>query len=389
LLIAGALAAWLWPRAQGSAGNGDAGGSLVDALGAGQSAGYRVVTGPRRLVFPRDDGPHPGYRDEWWYFTGNLETAAGRHFGFELTFFRVALAPGKARGTADWSGHQVYMAHLAITDVRDDRFRYRERVSRTGPGIAGARAPTAKRPFRVWLHDWSATGKRPGRLFPLTLSAGSDALGVQLNLHSEKPPVLQGDHGYSRKGPAPGEASYYYSFTRLATRGRLRIGGRTFRVTGTSWMDHEWSSSVLDHSQVGWDWFALHLDDGRDLMFYRLRRRDGQPSRYTYAIVVDPRGRVRHLDAARVHLEVTGHWQSPHSGTDYPSGWRLTLRPLGLTLRVRPMIRDQELRGIVNYWEGAVDVSGQGRHGTVRGQGYVELTGYGRNTDAGAGGSGR
>lgn len=343
-----------------------------------------MVTGPRRLAFPHDDGPHPGYRNEWWYFTGNLETAAGRRFGFELTFFRVALAPGRARGRADWSGHQVYMAHLAITDVHDDRFRYRERVSRTGPGIAGAIAATAKRRFRVWLHDWSAAGERPDRLFPLTLSAGDDDLGVQLELRSGKPRVLQGEHGYSRKGPAPGDASYYYSFTRLATRGKLRIDGHTLRVTGTSWMDHEWSSSVLDHSQVGWDWFALHLDDGRDLMFYRLRRRDGRPSRYSYAIVVGPQGGVRPLDPAHVRLHVSDHWRSPRSGIDYPSGWRLTLEPLGLTLRIRPMIRDQELRGIVTYWEGAVAVSGNGRHGTVQGRGYVELTGYGKDTDSSA-----
>ncbi len=377
VLLLAAAAGWgWWSRRQPTAAASGVGTSLVRALGSGSPSGFRLVLGPRRLTFPRDDGPHPRYRNEWWYFTGNLRTSSGRRFGYELTFFRVALAPGRARGGSDWSGHQVYMAHLAVTDVHDRRFRYRERVSRTGPGVAGAHAPDSHHPFRVWLHSWSVTGQQPDTLFPAMLDAGDRELGVHLRLRRDKPRVLQGERGYSRKGPGRGQASYYYSFPRLKTRGDLSIGGQTFRVHGLSWMDHEWGSSVLGRSQSGWDWFALHLDDGRDFMFYRMRRRDGRPSSYSDAVLIGAQGQPRQLDARRVQLRVTGHWRSPRSGIRYPSGWLLSLPRRHLVLRVRPLLRDQELRGVVTYWEGAVSVSGHDRKGALHGRGYVELAGY-------------
>ena len=347
---------------------------VTAALDGGDPAGFARAITPRDLVFPADHGPHPEFRTEWWYYTGNLTAAGGRHFGFELTFFRAALvppAPRAPRGSA-WASDQVYVAHFALTDTRGARFRAWSRASRAAQGLAGAQSP----PFRVWVEDWSVSGDRPAAL-PMTLRAAADDVVLSLVLDSTKPPVLQGERGLSRKGAEPGNASFYYSLTRMTARGEVRIGTETLAVAGLAWMDREWSTSALGKDLVGWDWWALQLDDGRDLMFYRLRRRDGTADPWSAGTLVDARGVARAVKGEDVRIEVLGSWTSPVSRVRYPSGWRFALPRDHLTLEIAPRLVDQELRVGARYWEGAVTVRGTAAGQPIAGQGYVELVGYG------------
>ena len=353
---------------------GDAGGSvgidLQQALGGSDTAGFARALAPRSFVFPADYGPHPRFRTEWWYFTGNLSDAQGRPYGFELTFFRVALAPRKPAGASRWLTNQLYMAHFAVTDVPAGRFVAHQRFARGALGLAGAQAS----PFRVWVGDWSVQSVA-GDGFPWRLQAADKTAGLTLSLLPRQGVILNGDHGLSRKGSAPGDASFYYSMPRLAATGKLRLDGRTIGVHGTVWLDREWSTSALASDQVGWDWFALRLKDGSDLMFYRLRDRGGRTDPHSAGTWVSPQGRVEHLGADAMKIDVLAHWDSPRGGR-YPARWRLRVPSLGLDVEVQPLLADQELDLAVRYWEGAVRIQGTRAGKAVRGDGYVELTGY-------------
>ena len=263
------------------------------------------------------------------------------------------------------------MAHFAVTDGASETFHAFERFQRDGAGLAGARAD----PFRVWLDDWSmtSTGSQP---FPVRLQAQEQGIGIDLTLRPTKPRVLQGNQGLSKKGPGAGNASYYYSYTRLATEGQLVLKADTLSVTGQSWLDREWSTSALGPEQEGWDWFSLQLGDGRDLMYYQIRQQDGTPSPYTEGVLVAEDGTTTRLDPSDVELEVTDRWESPRGGT-YPAGWRLRIPGEDLSLRITPHFNDQELDVSVRYWEGAVRVDGAVDGQSITGQGYVEMTGYG------------
>lgn len=346
--------------------------SVGSVLGGGDTAGYARVLGPREFSFPADHGPHPDYRQEWWYYTGNLTGEDGRHFGFQLTFFRFALTPRPRSGDSAWATNQIYMAHFALTDVAGRRFYHDERFSRGALELAGAQAA----PFRVWLEDWSATGEAAG-VFPMQLRAATGEVALELRLTGIKPPLLQGERGYSRKGRAEGNASYYYSLTRMPARGTVKIADEIFHVSGAAWMDREWSTSALEEGQVGWDWFALQLADGRDLMFYRLRRRDGGLDPHSSGVIVAADGTSRSLPPDAIGFEVLDHWRSPATGTRYPARWRVTIPSEQLLLEIVPHLADQELDVSLRYWEGAVKVSGQAARQAIDGHGYVELVGYG------------
>jgi predicted secreted hydrolase len=346
--------------------------SVTALLGGEEPTGFARATVPRDFRFPDDHGPHPAFRHEWWYFTGNLRAPGGRRFGYQLTFFRFALSPDRIDRGSRWATNQAYMAHFAVTDVQGNRFRFFERTGRGALGLAGA----TSRPFRVWLDDWSAEGEGISTL-PIRLRASEGETSVDLALDSARPVVPQGERGLSRKGAVPGNASYYYSMTRLATRGNVRVEDTSFPVEGTSWLDREWGTSSLEKGQSGWDWFALQLSDGRDLMFYRLRRRDGGADPFSAGTLVLPDGTFRPLSPDGVRIETLEYWRSPESGARYPSRWRLGIPSEGLELEVVPRIADQELRAAVRYWEGAVGVRGTSRGEPVGGDGYVELTGYG------------
>jgi predicted secreted hydrolase len=336
------------------------------------TAAYARADGSLELQFPRDFGPHDDFQSEWWYYTGNLQTETGRHFGFQLTFFRRAIQPVEQRAQREsgWAAEQVYMAHFTLTDVSANRFSYFERFSRGSAGLAGAKVEPA---YRVWLEDWSVEQAADGRY---RLRAAQEDISLDLELTDVRGPVLQGENGLSPKGPEPGNASYYYSQTRMEARGKVRAGGEEFTVSGLSWKDHEFSTSALGASLVGWDWFSIQLDDGSELMLFILRREDGGIDGYSSGSVVRPDGSTRALTLDDFNITATGQWTSPHSGAVYPSGWQVSIPDEDIQLQVEPHIQDQELNVSFIYWEGAVSVSGTRQGQTVAGNGYVELTGY-------------
>lgn len=343
-------------------------------LGAEAEGGFARATEPREFVFPADHGSHPDFRTEWWYFTGNLTTAQGRHFGFELTFFRYAIAPVAPRpaGASAWRADQVWMAHFAITDTQGKRFIARERLTREALGLAGAAAD----PLHVWVEDWAATGEGRDAALRVNLAAGDDMSALSLRLVSTVPPVAQGDRGLDAKGAATGNASLYYSVPRLAAEGQVTVAGESFDVTGVAWLDREWSTSALEPGTVGWDWFALHLSDGSSLMFYRLRTESGGASRYSGGTLVTAGGRRTRLAAQDVALTPLAEWRSATTGVRYPVAWRLEIPRSGIELEIRPYLDGQELALSVRYWEGAVHAEGQGPLGALTAQGYLELAGY-------------
>jgi predicted secreted hydrolase len=369
LVVAAAAAVFLlWPGRERAASDIEATVAVREAL-AEERAGFARALAPRPLSFPADHGPHEDFRTEWWYYTGNLRTPGGRHVGFQLTFFRVALAPEAESRASAWGTRQLYVGHFALTDTANRRFHAASRVSRAALGLAGAKAA----PFRVWVEGWSAEGDGASA----RLRASDGDVELDLAVSAAKPPVLQGDRGLSRKGPEPGNASLYYSFTRMPARGVVRVGGEILEVAGEAWMDREWSTSALGADVEGWDWFAVQLEDGRELMVYRLRRRDGGLDPFSAGSLVAVDGTVQRLDAGDVTLETLGHWTSPRSGVRYPARWRLTVPSAGLRLELTPRLADQELLVGTRYWEGAVTAAGSAGPWSVRGHGYVELVGYG------------
>jgi predicted secreted hydrolase len=343
------------------------------AAGAAAAGEWAVADGTRVWSFPRDHGSHPEYRTEWWYFTGILAAADGRRFGYQLTFFRQGIVPAADDPGNPWSIRDLYLAHFTLTDVRKGSFRVGERVSRAGPGLAGAGVGGLK----AWVLDWSAAAGGE----TLTLTAREGAVGIRLSLRPRRLPVLHGFGGLSRKGPAPGQASWYSSVTDLETTGTVRTAdGTEVAVRGASWFDHEFGSGQLAEDLAGWDWFGLRLSDGRALMVYRLRRRDGTAAPASSGTLVGADGSVRHLTREEVAIEPLETWRSPHSSARYPARWRVSVPAAGIALEISPLVPDQELRTGrstgVTYWEGAVAGSGTVAGSPVSTEGYIELTGY-------------
>jgi len=348
-------------------------GHLTVAEGMAQPAttGYLRAEQTRPFVFPADHGPHPDYAVEWWYYTGNLHATNGQRYGYQYTLFRTGLPRTATESDTAWQTDAVYMAHFTVTDVDAQTFVARERFNRAALGLAGAQAV----PFRVWMDDWVvAAPDASGTQMHIQVADGDIAL--DLTLDARGPTVLQGDAGLSRKSAELGNASYYYSMPRMNSTGTLRIGDQTTAVTGLSWMDREWSTSALGPNHVGWDWFALHLDDGSDIMLYQLRNRDGAADAFSGGSVRSSDGTVTILHAADIRWQPHGTWVSPHSNGRYPAAWQIAITPLALDVTVTPVVPDQELQVTVRYWEGAVDVTGTRRGVAVRGEGYLEMTGY-------------
>ena len=350
--------------------------TVLQALGPGpHDEGFARAVERRDFHFPDDHGPHPAFRNEWWYWTGNLSGPQGRAFGFELTIFRTALAPDQApQRRSAWAPRDIYMAHFTISDIAAGRFHAFERTSRAALDLAGAKLA----PFRAWVLDWSAFGPDDKTAaLPFHLRAMQGDTSLDLTLEQGKPTVLEGDRGLSRKGSEPGNASYYYSLTRMPTSGTITVDGERFEVRGESWMDREWSTRALSAEQVGWNWFALRLDDGRDIMFFHLRRRDGNKDEWSSGTLVDRDGTPRFLGAGEVIVEPLGTWSSPRTQTVYPAAFRLAVPAAALDLRVIPLLADQELDLTFRYWEGAVRIEGTSGGAPAKGLGYLELTGYG------------
>ncbi len=349
------------------------GSRLSELLSDKGFAGYARAIEPRVFSFPGDHGPHPDFRNEWWYVTGNLDEPGGQRFGFELTFFRFSLTPtDEVFIESAWRTNQVYVAHFAISEVSADQFHVGQRLSRGSGGLAGAVAD----PFRVWLDDWAIDEVGPAGDW--RLRAHGDGFGLELDLVPLKKPILNGENGLSRKSSEAGNASYYYSIPRLRSSGILSIADQNYAVSGLSWLDREWSSSALAKDQLGWDWFALQLSDGSELMIYQLRRNDGSIDVHSAGTRIDASGNTIHLQHKDVSITVTDYWDSERGGR-YPAGWEISIPSLDTSFEVTPAMSDQELITNVRYWEGAVDVSGQTGGQFVDGRGYVELTGYAEN----------
>ncbi len=347
--------------------------SLAPAISssAENSSRFRIPDAKTPLVFPRDDGSHDDARVEWWYVTGQVETSAGERRGFQLTFFRTGIldAPRPDR-TSSWAARNLFFAHFARTDPQARTFRFSERFHRSGP------AAFAKEDrLDVENEDWQL-GELGGR-FVLHARDGDEELS--LLLRPEKPPVLHGENGLSRKGPEPEEVSRYVSFTRLEGSGWWTSGDADEPVAGLAWMDHEWGPLSLGREAAGWDWFGLQLDDGRDLMLYRIRKREGGASEFSSGTLVAKDGKAESLKEGDFSIEETARWKSPRSGGVYPSRWILRVPKASLDVEVVPLLADQELvtekSTHVTYWEGACDVLAPGSRRAI-GRAYVELTGY-------------
>jgi len=405
IVIIGASITWIWPRVDptGAVAQPTTGSSrLSELLSDEGTEAYASAIEPRAFSFPADHGPHPEYRNEWWYITGNLDAETGARFGFELTIFRFSLTPQtaneepKVAESSAWTGRQVFIGHFAITDVDNEQFQVAQRYARGSLGLAGAQSS----PFRVWLEDWSietagahivsdaehdkrdplgaasvATTINDELAIPWRIHAADENIAIDLSLVPLKPPILNGINGLSQKSSQPGNASYYYSMPRLQTDGTLRVDGTDYAVTGLSWLDREWGSSALSRDQHGWDWFALQLSDGSDLMFYNLRKIDGRQDSHSAGTWIRADGRALPLTRDDVAVDVKEYWDSPRGGR-YPMEWHIEVAPLALNLHVNPVLKAQELSTTVRYWEGAVDVNGQRAGNELTGRGYVELTGY-------------
>jgi predicted secreted hydrolase len=344
--------------------------------GRGQGEGsftYQLAVPGRKLAFPADHYSHPDFKIEWWYYTGHLKSESGKRYGYQVTFFRFGLRDRQPEAEEKPPLFtDLYMAHFAVSDIDQKKFVFRERINRGYQGKAGA----ATDRYRVWNEDW----KVEGDLKTHRIDVNDRGTRLTIRLSSTKPPVLHGDNGLSQKGEGEGRASYYYSLTRMKTEGELTINGKTEKVEGLSWMDHEFGSNQLREDQVGWDWFSLQLDDQTEIMLYLIRRKDGSPDPYSSGTLVKADGTTKHLKLEDFQIEILGRWKSTKSGANYPMKWQVKIPEEGIELEIVPEFADQELvtnkSTRVTYWEGAVQIRGTVERKPMTGTGYVEMTGY-------------
>jgi predicted secreted hydrolase len=353
--------------------------SHVWVVYAEDTTGYLSVTGPCDFEFPDDHASHPGYRTEWWYYTGNLQSAVGNRYGFQLTFFRRQIIPLESEKkwptpASAWRANQIYLAHAALSDLDGKRHFYVQRMGRGVLGIAGELRDNDI--VRIFLNKWST------QIGPKVhhLRVTSERFDFDLDLSPVKPPVFHGNDGYSQKGSTPERASCYYSLTRLETKGQVTLAGKTFSVSGLSWMDHEFSTASLEPGLVGWDWFSLQLSDNTEIMIYLLRQKDGKLNLASSGTYIRSNGKTTHLSRNDIEVTATDTWNSPNSGAVYPARWQLRLPSLSMDLIIVPNLADQEMRTHestgMTYWEGSVSVQGFENGRRISGKGYVELTGY-------------
>ncbi|MEM9601276.1 MAG: lipocalin-like domain-containing protein [Pseudomonadota bacterium] len=348
----------------------DEGGLAVEGVLGGQAQpGFARADRSRAFRFPADHRAHPGFQNEWWYIVGNLVDPEGQAFGYQITWFRNQLAPEPPASRSDFATNAVWMGHAALTDVDADAHHHATRFSRGAAGLAGQ----FDAPFTVAIGDWSLVSGPGDGGFPWRLRAAGDSFSIDVTVAPDKPLVLNGEAGLSHKGGAVGNASYYYSATRLRTSGSVTVDGRRVSVTGSSWLDREWSTSALADGTVGWDWFSLQLDSGSDLMLYQLRESGGTAHPASSGTVTDAHGQARHLSASDFELEPLRHWRAP-DGRAYPVAWRVSVPSLKIDAEVVARVDAQWMDTLVVYWEGAVEVRDRG--GSRVGLGYLEMTGY-------------
>ena len=343
--------------------------ACLSTTGPATGQEYKIAQPGYTFEFPRDYFNHEAYQTEWWYYTGNVKSPDGHRFGFELTFFRQGVS--RAANSSPWFVHDIWMAHLALSDINGQRFYNEERLNRSGPGISGVDEHTG----RVWNGNWQAhIGDGEEELHGV-----GDKFGLALRLTPLKRPVLQGQNGVSQKAEGVGHASHYFSLTRLATTGSIELEGKSYTVEGTSWIDHEFFTGSLAANERGWDWLSIQLEDGTELMLYRLRHTDGSIDPYTSGSYVDSSGKSQFLPAKDFTLTpATDRWTSPTTKAAYPIRWHLSIPGLKMQLEVTAPLKSQELAASFgpSYWEGAIDVSCARNGSTLNGVGYLEMTGY-------------
>lgn len=355
------------------AASGEVSASAVTALSVGDISGYARAVEPYPWSFPRDYGAHRAFQTEWWYYTGNVSDETGRRFGYQFTIFRRALTPEDSQTDSEWRTNHVYLAHFTLSDIDAQTFYHDQRLSRGSADLADAlpndSAPDA--PYHIYVEDWGVMS-RDSASDTFTIQATSADFAIDFTLNALKPPALQGINGLSPKSDIEGNASYYYSHSRLETSGTLNVDGQTFTINGLTWKDHEFSTSALGGTALGWDWFGLHFDDGRDLMVGQIRLLDGGKETAFGGLLIEADGTTRYLKSDEFTITATGEWVSPHNGASYPAGWDITIPSENLAFTATPLQPDQELYDSDPiYWEGAVQLSGG-----VTGFGYAELTGY-------------
>ncbi|MGH9433191.1 MAG: lipocalin-like domain-containing protein, partial [Terriglobia bacterium] len=347
---------------------------LVAPCPGGNTPQYAVALPGYHYSFPRDNFNHPAYQTEWWYYTGNLWTSKGRRFGFELTFFRVGVSRAP-RPASVWNVNDVYMAHVALSDIQSQKFYDDQRLNRAGPGVAGIDDSSGK----IWNGNWQVVWRGDAQ----ELRAVTTEFAFGLVLHSLKAPVIQGINGVSRKAPGRGHASHYISLTRLAAQGTVRLSGHSYPVKGSAWMDHEFFTEQLSGSPSGWDWTCMQFDANTELMVYRLRRQDGSEDPYSSGTYVDAEGHSQHLTVKDFQMQPGSIWTSPETHARYPVNWRVQVPSLGISIVVTTPLKSQELvsknQFTPTYWEGAIDLSGTKAGKSIHGVGYLELTGYARS----------
>jgi len=340
---------------------------LSTACAAAQD--YKIAQPGYVFEFPRDYFNHQDYQTEWWYYTGNVKSEDDHRFGFELTFFRQGVSRADSRG--NWYVHDLWMAHSALSDINGQHFHHEERLNRAGPGIAGVDAATGL----VWNGNWQAHIVERNE----DLLAVSDKFALALELAPLKQPVIQGQNGVSRKAQGAGHASHYFSLTRLITSGSIDLDGKTYKVEGTSWMDHEFFTGSMAADEAGWDWLSIQLEDGTELMLYRIRHTDGAIDPNSSGSYVDAKGKSQFLSARDfVMTPAAVAWISPATKAAYPVQWHVSIPRLKIDLDVTTPLAAQELTGGFgpSYWEGAIDANGALNHSPIHGVGYLEMTGY-------------
>ncbi|MBN2333517.1 MAG: carotenoid 1,2-hydratase [Deltaproteobacteria bacterium] len=340
---------------------------------------WQQAVAPRPFQFPRDHGSHPDFKTEWWYVTGHLETETGRQFGYQFTIFRQGLRLEKTTDKDNvWKIRDLFILHSGLSDVENQRFFSHQDISRAGPGLAGAAITT----MNTWLKGSRITMKPDGKGMELTVK--TPEYGISLQLQPSYAPILNGTNGLSHKGSGPGQASYYYSWPRLESRGTITLHDQQMTVSGLSWLDREFATNQLGANQAGWDWLAIHFNDGRSLMLYRMRNKDGSQDPASSGTMIAADGTATHLTSSDFTATPMDDWQSPHTHNNYPLFWKLNIvRPEKMLLQLSPLQLDQEIRAtdttLANYWEGAIKISGTSAvNEPLLGYGYLELVGYGQ-----------
>lgn len=346
--------------------------NIASILGERDVAGFARAVAVREFHFPQDHGSHPEFKNEWWYITGNLADQQGRRFGYQLTFFRLGLEHNETRRQSAWATNHLWMAHAAVTDVSANEHLSAERFSRGNPGMAGAQW----QPFQVWLDDWQLAAIN--NEFPWQVKIKTQSFAFEFILSPQKDIVLQGEQGLSRKSETPGNASYYYSITRLTTTGKLSVNNQIYQLDGLSWLDREWGTSSLDKDQKGWDWFSLQLNSGEDLMYYQLREKSAQgrtkPHTSSQGTWISKNSEIQTIHHHDIRLTPLDWWLS-EQGERYPIRWQMEYLTEQKNWIIEALVEGQKMNLSVSYWEGAVAVYDYDA-GTHLGNGYLEMTGY-------------